>query len=208
MHDPQAVQGGDAVAKRAAHAADLAVAPLGQRYPELAGTGAPHQARPRHDIENGDAAGHIVEKRCVEGPIDGDLVFAFVAVLDAQNLVDDIAIVGQQDEPGRVLVQATDRKNSGGMVDLRDDVPGDVRLAGGRDADRLVVLHVDQRIAPRNDASVRRDDVLRVHLIAQTGDVSVDRDATRLDQPVGLPARADTVLRKELVDPNLHGRID
>ena len=71
-------------------------------------------------------------------------VLLLVAVLRAQHLVDDVAVVGEQDQALRILVEAADREDPLGVVDEVDDVAGDVPLGRAGDADRLVERDVDR----------------------------------------------------------------
>ena len=76
--------------------------------------------------------------------IDRDDVLLLVVVLGAQHLVDDVAVVGEQDQPLGVLVEPADREHALGVVDEVDDVAGDVALGRAGDADRLVERDVDR----------------------------------------------------------------
>jgi hypothetical protein len=117
-----------------------------------------------------------------------------------QNGVDDIPVVREKNQAGRVLIQAADRKDPLPMADFRDDVTEYVGLAGRRDADRLVVLDIDRRGAPLNDVSVPGDNIGGTDLIPKMRKTSVDRDMPGLDQAIGLAAGADSVLREKLID--------
>ena len=68
------------------------------------------------------AVGHAVQEVLGQRPVDGDHVFLFVLVLGAQDLVDDVAVVGEQDQAFGILVQAADRKDALRMADEVDDV--------------------------------------------------------------------------------------
>ena len=80
----------------------------------------------------------------VEPAIDRDDVLLLVVVLGAQHLVDDVAVVREQDQALGVLVEPADREDPLGMVDEVDDVALDVALGRARDADRLVERDVDR----------------------------------------------------------------
>ncbi len=96
----------------------------------------------------------------------------------AENLVDDVAVVRQQDEAGRILVQPPDRKNPLRMADLRNDIARDMRFARGRDADRLMILDIESRFAPWDDTALAGDDIIGRDLITQSSHSTVDRDDT------------------------------
>ena len=73
-----------------------------------------------------------------------DDVLLLVVVLGAQHLVDDVAVVGEQDQALGVLVEPADREDALGVVDEVDDVAVDVALGRAGDADRLVERDVDR----------------------------------------------------------------
>ena len=54
-------------------------------------------------------------------------------VLDPQDLVDDVAVAGQQDQALAVLVEAADGKDALRMVDVVDDVARERRGAAPQD---------------------------------------------------------------------------
>ena len=87
------------------------------------------------------------------GRLDGHEVFLLVAVLDAQDLVDDVAVVGQQDQALGVLVEPADREDALAVADEVDDVAGHVALGRAGDAARLVERDVD--VASRRAGSGR-----------------------------------------------------
>src|SRR3546814_5163752 len=60
-----------------------------------------------------------------------------------QDLVDDVAVAGQQDQTTGILVEAADRENAFAMADKVDDVAGNVALGRAGDADRLVERDID-----------------------------------------------------------------
>src|SRR3546814_12726160 len=60
-----------------------------------------------------------------------------------QDLVDDVAVAGQQDQTTGILVEAADRENAFAMADKVDDVAGNVVLGRAGDADRLVQRDID-----------------------------------------------------------------
>lgn len=141
-----------------------------------------------------------MEECFVVGPVHGDLVLPFMAMFGTQDLVDDIAVVGQEDESGRILVEPAYRENSFFMADLCDDVTRYVGLTGRRDSDWFVILEVDGRHPPWNDFPVMGNDVAGAYLVAVLGDAFVDRHQPGFDESVSLPPRADPMLREEFVD--------
>ena len=118
----------------------------------------------------------------------------------AQNRVHNVPIIREENQAGGIFVQPTDRKDSLRVADFRDDVPFHMGFTGRRDTDRLVILDIDRRLTPGNHLSVPGDDVARAHVIAQLGNLTVDRDGPRLDQAIRLASGADPLFREEFVD--------
>ena len=79
-------------------------------------------------------------------PVHLDDVFLLVLVLGTQDLVDDVAIVGQQDQPLRVLVEPPDREDTLPVPDEIDDVAADLTFRGAGYADRLVEREIDMAL--------------------------------------------------------------
>ena len=86
----------------------------------------------------------ILSDKIRDRPIHRHHVFLLVLVLGAQDFVDDVAVVGEQDQAFGVLVQPADRKDSLAVADELDDVVLDVRLGGAGDPDGLVERDVDR----------------------------------------------------------------
>src|SRR6476659_10466767 len=111
MHDPDAVQSDDPIPYRLAHPSDLSISAFGQNDPEPLRPEAFHPTRLRLAIQDDDACGKTVQHRLIVGAIYRDLVFALLTELGPENLVHDVAVVGQEDQTGGVLVEAADRKD-------------------------------------------------------------------------------------------------
>ncbi len=124
-----------------------------------------------------------------------------------QDLVHQIPVVGEEDEPLGVLVEAADGEDAGTVVDEVDDVVLLPRLRGTDDAHRLVEGDEDQAVRlPRLDhLAVHLDQIPGKHLIPHPGPLAVDEDVALLDEAIGLPARADAALADVLVQA--HGFI-
>ncbi|MGC3975004.1 MAG: hypothetical protein QM771_11550 [Nitrospira sp.] len=167
---------------------DLPIASLRQDDPESARPQSRHEAWARSLAYYDHTFGHVREKGVPELTIHFDAVLALVPVLNPQDLVDDIAIIGQKDETRRILVEPSDGKNALLMVDFRDDVPGHVQFRRRRHPDRLMIFDIDRTIAPLQDRSVTRDNILRGNLITKLGHHPVNRDPAFGNQPVCLAA--------------------
>jgi hypothetical protein len=209
VHDAHALEHLDLVAERLAHATDLAVEPLRQNDPEHLGPDREDAARPGGRVGQAHAGAHGGDELGRDRAIDRDHVLLLVVVLGAQHLVDDVAVVGQQDQPLRVLVEPPDREDPLGVIDEVDDVAGDVALGGARDPDRLVERDVDR---PRLLARAADALAVEAHVVAvldlgpERGGHAVDGDAALGDEGVGFATRARPALAQVLVQT--HGDAD
>jgi len=149
-----------------------------------------------------------MQKGLVERMIDLHQVLSFVAEFGAENLIHDVAIVRQQDQTGRILVQPSDGENPLRMSDLSNNIPRNMRFARGRDADRLMIFDIEIRSAPRHHATLAGNDVIGRYLVAEFRRPAVDRDGARLNETVCLASGTDPMLCKELIDANglRHGK--
>ena len=133
----------DAPAERRAHAADLSVQTLRQHDAKRRLSRARDDAGLCFLAADPDARGHHRQKRVRDRGLDRDGVFLFVAVLDTKDLVHDVAVVGQEDQALRVLVEPPDRKNPLAVPDEVDDVVGDIALGRAGDSAWLVEGDID-----------------------------------------------------------------
>jgi hypothetical protein len=86
------------VAQRLTHPPDLPVSSFRQDDAKLITPDARHPTGPRDASENDDSAGHVVQERLVERAMDLHEVLSLMAEFGTENLVHDIAVVGQQDK--------------------------------------------------------------------------------------------------------------
>src|SRR5690606_24634041 len=120
-----------------------------------------------------------------------------VPVLGAQDLVDDIAVAGQQYQAFRVLVQAADREDALLVANEVHDVPLDRAFGGAGDADRLVQGDVDVAALARLGCTgiqrlpVDPDLVALAHHRADPGRLAVDGHPALGDRAIGLAARTE-----------------
>src|SRR6185437_10895375 len=143
VHDPRSVQLGHSIAKSLTHAPDLPIASLRQNDAKLV---TPHAHRPtglRPASKNNHTPRQMIQKGLAERTIDLHEVLSFVSEFGTEDLVDDVAVVRQQNETGRILVQPPDWKNPLTMPDLGNDISRDMRFARCRDTDRLMILDVE-----------------------------------------------------------------
>src|SRR6187431_2812125 len=110
VHDADADETLHAPAERGAHAADLAIDSLRQHDAEAIRTGARHGGRLRLLGSDANAPTHHREEGVCDIGLDRHQVLLLVTALDAQDFVDDVAVVREEDESLGVLVETTDRK--------------------------------------------------------------------------------------------------
>jgi hypothetical protein len=178
----------------------LPIASLRQNDPKPFGTEAFGPARFGPAPKDDDSRRHAIKKGLIIWAIQQDFVFPFMTKLGPQNLVHDVAIVGQENQARGILIEPPDRENPFRVADLRNDIARDVGFARRRHADRLVILDVNRRLPPGNDLPIAGNHVARPDLIAELRDDCVDRDTSGLNKTIGLAPRADAVLSKEFID--------
>jgi len=144
----------------------------------------------------------LLSRGLVVGAIEQDLILPLVTKLGPQNLVHDVTVVRQENEPGRIFIEPADRKDSFWVADLMDNIAVNVGFARRGDPHGLVVLDVDPSLPPRNHLPVPRDHVPPADLISELCDDVVDGDAPGFDETVGFSPRANAVLGEEFIDAN------
>jgi len=61
-----------------------------------------------------------------------------MAMFGTQQGIDDVTVIGEQDEPFGVAIEPPYRKHAFGMADKVDDVAGNAPIGGAFDADRFM----------------------------------------------------------------------
>jgi hypothetical protein len=203
VHDAHALQPSHRVIEVFAHAADLAIEPLGQHDAKRVAPDLRDLARIRHRAEDRHTRCHAVEEILRQRSIDRDDVFLFVLVLRAQHAVDDVAVVRQQDQPLGILVEAPDRKDALAMPDEVHDVVRHLAVRRAFDADRLVEGQVEALRLCEERLAVDEHLVVVIDLRAEHRHRAIDADPAGLDPLVGFASRADPGFAQVLVEPHL-----
>ena len=99
VHDPDAFEFGDLIPKMFAHSPDLAVHALFKYNPENLRAFRNHLALFGHHAQYGHPFGHAFYESLIERFVDGDDVFFFVVVASAQNFIDQVPIIRQENKP-------------------------------------------------------------------------------------------------------------
>ncbi len=162
-----------AVADVVAHTLDLALAALVDRDLECVGLDPRHPRRRRHPVLEPDAAAQRLQRPLVHRRAADDGTVGLVDLeARVRQPVGEVAIVGQQDQAGRVGVQSADRIEPLSRVDERDDGPAPLWVAGGGDdTGRFVDRVDDELLRTRADRlSVELDTALLVDVASRVGD--------------------------------------
>ena len=136
-----------------------------------------------HDLH---AARHHLQRQIGDRPIYADDVFFLVIVFRTQDLVDDVAVVGQQDQALGILVQPANGEYPLGMADQVDDIAVDMRLCRAGDSHRFIESDVNLRLLNADDLAVDANLILRADSRAEERTVPIASDASGFDPLVRL----------------------
>lgn len=118
----------------------------------------------------------------------------------AKDLVDDIAIVGEEDEAPGGFVQAADGEKALLVADEGDDVFWLFWIGRTDDAYRFIEGDIERLGFGFERLTIDPDDITGRDPVAGTGGLVVDGDPAGVDQPVGFPSGADAGLADVLVE--------
>ena len=114
VHDANALQFANLIAKGGTHPSDLPVQPLGQDDAEDAFANFRHGAWFGDSAEDAHAAGHSLQKSGGNRLVHCDNVLFIMVIFRTQDFIDNIAIVRQENQALGILVQPADRKMRSG----------------------------------------------------------------------------------------------
>jgi hypothetical protein len=202
VHDARAHQATDLVAEVLTHAPDLTVHALDQHDAEHEGADPLHPALLGDGAQDRHAAPHPLHELSAHGAIDGDLVLLLVRVARAEDLVDDVPVAGQEDEPLGRHIEPPDGEDAPRVADRVHDVVGHAGVRHALDTHRLVVGQVHRAlfVGGLHHAAIDPHLVARAHARADLRHLSVHPHAALLDHPIGLAPRAHPALADELVE--------
>ena len=123
-----------------------------------------------------------------------------MGIAGTQDLVDDIAVTGQEDQAIGGLVEATDREDTLGMTDVIDDVAVDMALGGTGDAHRLVEGQIDRFLLGFQWLAIDQHLIARRDLGAHFGHDTIDGHSSFGDVAIRLASRAEARFADELVE--------
>jgi hypothetical protein len=150
VHDPYALQAPDGVTEVFAHASYLSVKTLSEHDPEGVTSNLCNPAGIRDCVQNWNATRHPIQEFGCQGSVDRDDVFFLMLILSPQNDIDDVPIIGQEDEPLGILIQTTDGENTFRKSNKVDDVVRSVTVCGALDTDRFIERQINAlRLLPQ-----------------------------------------------------------
>ena len=117
-------------------------------------------------------------------------------IAGAQDLVHQIAIAGQENQPLGILVEPANGENPFTVADKTLDVVF-LRAVGGADNTHRFVQGNEHQIffvSRLHHLAVDLHHIPGQHLIAHLGPAAVDVHVALLDEPVGIPTGAHTAL--------------
>lgn len=200
IHDPNADQFGHLIAEIFAHSSDLSIQALRQDNAESGFAQLLDHTFFSHRSEDGDTIAHPGNKVRSNGLVYRDDVFLVMLIASPEDLVDDVAIVCEEDESLRGFVQSADREEALLVPDIGDDVFGFFGIGGTNDPYRLIERDVQGLWFGLERFSIDTDNVSRKYPIARPGGFTIQGYSAAIDQPVSFPARADTGLADVLVE--------
>src|SRR5208283_4544857 len=134
--------------------------------------------------------------------IYGDDVLFFVIIFGAQQFIDNIAVVGQQNQAFRILVQSAYGENPSAVADEVDDVVLDMRFRRVGNSHRLIECNVDLLLLGADEITVHAHFIAAGDLCAEYRANAVAGDAPRFDPFVGFAPRAAAGFADVFIQPH------
>jgi hypothetical protein len=185
MHDTDTMERTHSEPEDVAHPPDLPIPTFREDDAEPCGAQSFNLTGLRSTSQDHDSLSHPIKERLIEGSIHRHLIFPFMTKLRPKNFVNNITVVGQENEPRRVFVETADREDAFRMADCSNDVTRHVGFARRRHPNRFVVLDVDRLMSPGDNLAIAGNDITDGNLVSQFGHTTVDGDTTGLDQSIG-----------------------
>ena len=191
MHDADAFQGFYLIPEDFAHPSYLSVESLFQDDAKSPGAFLPYEAGFRSFAEDIHTISHCADHVVGEFLIHRDNVFFFVVVSCPEDLIDDIPVIGEQDQSFRILVEPADREDAFGMIDESDDIGAVGCIRGGCDAGGFVQCDVDGFLGTLYFFTIDGHPVAGINPCCQQYEFIVDGDTSLFDQFFSFPAGAE-----------------
>ena len=204
VHDPDTTELCYLIAQVLAHPTNLAVETLRKDDSEPPLSQFLDETRVRDGAEHGNAPAHVLHESLAQRLVHRHHIFLFVVVLRAKDLVDDVAITGQEYQTIAVLVQAPDGEDPLLVIDELDDgVLLSFRVLRRHDANRLVEGNVDvPGLRFSNASAVDFHFIVRADPGAHFRPFAIDGYPTLAQQLVRLPPGTEAGFAQVFVDAN------
>jgi len=192
--ESDALEPQDRVPDRVEHAPDLPLAALVQHELDAVGREPPRARGGGHAVLQRHALAQPAQCRLPHRRV------AHLRAVDARHLerrvrepVRELAVVGEQEQPGRVRVQAADRVEPLAAAHERDDRRAPLRVLRGADVAGRLVERIDHVAALEGDpGAVDRDRVLLPHVACRVAhDLATDGHAAGEHELLGGAAGGD-----------------
>lgn len=205
IHNAHPFEGHNVIAQVIAHAADLPVEPLREHDAEGLPPDFFHLALFGHGTQDGNALTHPPDEGSVDGLIDGDDVLFLVLVLLAQDFIDDVAVVGQENQPGGGFIEAANMKNALRIIQEVDDVVLVLAVSGAGNAGGLVEGEVNGFGSGFQGRAIQQYLIAGVNAVAFAGSSAIQLYPPGLNHAVCFPPGTDAGGTDEFVEAD--GRV-
>lgn len=178
------------------HAADLAIQPLDQRDAEDKRRFFLHFALFGHRAQHRHACAHSGNKLIGDRLVDRNDILFFVVVTGPQDLVDQITVVGKENQALRIFVESANREDALAVIDEIADVIALALFHGGDNPHRLIQGNQHQIvfIARLDKLTIDLHHIACKYLRAHSGAFAVNENVALLDVTIGVTTGADAAL--------------
>ena len=128
-------------------------------------------------------------------------------IAGAEDLIDNIAVVGQQNKPFGVLIEAPDGENALAVTDEIDDIVGIPAVCGADYAAGLVKGDQYEIFIAIDLLALKSYRLAGKHLASHESRLTVDRDEPGFYRGICLASGTDARIGEKLVDPDASGLI-
>ncbi len=202
VHDPHTLKGTNAIVKSLAHTAYLAVQTLGKDYLKCTFINLLDSAGAGHGIEYRYTGAHFFKKLGCDLLIYAYDVFLLVIIPCAKDLIDDIAVIGQQNKTFRVLVESSDGEDPFFVTDEIDDIVGITTVGSTDDTLRLIKGNEDKILILGNESAFEGYLLSGLNLAAHQRFFTIDGNKSRFNRCVRLTPGTDAGIGKIFIDPD------
>ena len=124
-----------------------------------------------------------------------------MTVAASEDLVHDIAVIGEKYETGRIFIQSAYGENAFFMIDVVDDIVIDTSVGGAYDTDRFIECDKYELVFGFNGLSVKTNCLSFKYPSTESGLYTVNSDPAFFDDRIRFTSRTDTAVGKVLIYP-------